>query len=53
VSLSTISSLRPDRQAYEAKDMTWLESNQAFGELQAKNLVFRIFVQKRLHYPKS
>jgi hypothetical protein len=34
--------------------MTWLESNQAFGELWAKTLVsFRTFAQKRLHYPES
>jgi hypothetical protein len=52
VSLSTIPSLRPDRQAYKAEDMTWLESNQAFCGLWAKALVFRIFAQRRLHYPK-
>jgi hypothetical protein len=32
--------------------MTWLESNQAFCGLWAKALVFRIFAQGRLHYPK-
>jgi hypothetical protein len=52
MSLSTIPSLRPDRQAYKAEDITWLENNQALGELWAKTLVFRICAQRSLHYPK-
>jgi hypothetical protein len=46
VLLSIIPSLRPDRQAYKAENMTWLERNQAFGGLWAKKFSFLEFLRK-------